>query len=357
MPGYGFEKGSVAFIAHDHDEMKEQRGVQKSEGWWESLVKSTPAGLKHFYENRDQYLANGEGMNHGENHGDWLMHVLENGNLPHDPDLDSEDENIRDRAERTREDQAEEELKKAPISINFPAKRLGQLMQSGRFKNIFETGHSGGSGMDEEDPDYNSDRIQAEANVLGIPEDAPAEERPVYGAVNKRWLHALNNVGGAKGYGDAFVTLKPHVHDRTTFTGRDSFDDDNNPPVTAEHLPKLFSHHGEPGSRDYGYIEAQIHGGVDLGKDVQSLHVGPNTHPILHQDAINFGKMYKIPVFHHPDGMMHRKLYDPIEEAQKAAAPAPQLQLALSPAKPSPKKKAAARTRTSPKPKPGTKIP
>lgn len=292
LPGYGFDgAGMVSYIKPDHIEIDAQRGVEKHERiYHERLFKSTPAGKKHYHANQDEWEANGRNMREGEHSGDWRNHLEEHAGF------DSLADNFYERFK--------DHLRQAPITINFPWKRLGAIAETGRFKNVFEVGHSEGSGLEEEAPGYNAERLAAEWKVLGIPIHVPMEERPVYGAVNSQWNRKNYHSGGADGYGDMFVTLKPHVKNRSSFTPDDSFCTHPEETVTHKHLPKMFSHlklRQDPngGVSDFqSFIEAQIHGGVDLNHDVESLHLSYRTPPAMVSQAIEVGKKYKLPVYH-----------------------------------------------------------
>lgn len=361
MPGYGFEDGAVSYIKPDHDEMAAQRGTKKHESWWgEILSKSSPAGKKHYYENVDRYNVNGERLNHGDHAFDWMDFFDQHHDFPPELGEPGQDDDVYDKRYAHMEDQ----MRNAPVTINLPAKRLGELNQAGRFRNVFETGHSKGSGSDDpEEGGYNDTRRNAETDHFSIPIEAGPEERPIYGAVNTHWIRPTHHTGGARGYGDAYVVLKPHVKDRTTFTLGDTFHEQSEgTAVPAEHLPKLFTNteirrSGGSYNAHQPYIEAQVHGGVSLPEDVESLHLTPIANPGHIPAAIELGKRHGIPVYHHTeeDARAPTLLHDPTAEAAARAAP-PQ-PLVLTPPSPSPVKRAVARSRASSARKPRTKTP
>jgi hypothetical protein len=239
--------------------MKRVEGLVKSE----PLMKSTPAGIKHYEAILPTALQNAQ--RNAETHNEQ------------DPELE----------------RYYHIMKTAPLVVNFPVSVVDQIAQSGRLKNLFETG----TGMGSKDENR---RAKQEYRTLGIPKDAPREERPIYGTVNihdilrtkPNWkpkeglgFQTIQRGAGTSSYGDAWFQLHPHVHDRTTVTPADTFAFDNDAhtvPFSHKHFvfdrgtdeqydpeaPKNINN-----MKHYGYIEAQIHGGVDLGKDVHSIHV------------------------------------------------------------------------------------
>jgi hypothetical protein len=142
MPGYGFDgAGMVDFIALDHDELAKQRGVKKREfDWGEALFKSTKDGL-------NRVLPAVRGL--VQKNQNWFKNT---GKLS-DPYV----------------------LPHARTTVNFPAERARDIVKSGRWKNLFETGHGEGT--------TDQDLRTGWENDIGIPHDADATERPVYGAL------------------------------------------------------------------------------------------------------------------------------------------------------------------------------
>lgn len=302
MPGYGFERGGVAYVAPDHDEYARQRALGKAEApWGAQLAKSRPEGIRTWERNRDVY------------HENWSR-------------FDEQDLTDEHRAAAAR----------ARITINFPPRILRKLATSGRFLNQWETDTSEGAF----DPD--GMRTDYEHQHLLIPYETHYHRRPVYGAVSYTDTHKV--MGGAGKYGHTFAVLKPHVHDRASVTYRDSFDIDGPEDV----LPFGGLAHAIKRNEDEGrnYVEAQIHGGVTLEHDVAELHAGPNT-PTGHLAwLVHLGKKHGIPVFHHRPkwyksagyvspyssklpAMVTRQLHAP--GAPQAAAPAPEPPAAPAP--------------------------
>ena len=184
-------------------------------------------------------------------------------------------------------------LESSPIAIQFPLERrvLDGFMEAGRLKNLFETGTGKGS------KDKNQ-RKSIESKVLNIPEDASDPSRPVYGAlhVNKTRNTPDWYQGAAPSYGDAWIELKPEVKQRATYSNGDSFFSET--VIPNEYINQF----GSIEAVDRDYIEAQIHGGVHFGRDVQAIHVPEYA---VKNNAAEFSqlrqiaKRYKVPVVVH----------------------------------------------------------
>ena len=225
-------------------------------------------------------------------------------------------------------------LRDAPLVIHVPARRLPDIANDGRFKNLFETGFGNG----EEDTDF---RSEWEEN-MGIPLDTPGEERPIYGALHYAHDSDEGNHGPAYGYGDVWLELHPDVKKRSTYTRDDSstvgagevFHYDKledlahhilsrrESPYYKDLLKAHLLHHGlshlEVGHperegkgaskfrgdnvNDMPYIEAQIHGGINPAKDVKRINV---TSDLGCSKAMAFGHKFGIPV------VLHRNVWDP----------------------------------------------
>jgi hypothetical protein len=94
---------------------------------------------------------------------------------------------------------------------------LGRILEGGRFKTQFETGTSGGA----LDP---AARRQVEATVMGVPEAAPAEARPIYGYLGERGFGGFGKATerAPRTYGTVSIRLKRSVLGRSTVTIGDS---------------------------------------------------------------------------------------------------------------------------------------
>lgn len=162
------------------------------------------------------------------------------------------------------------------VTINFHPDRLtesGQpllvaICNDMRIKSQFETGTSNG-GLTA----YSGgDRWKWEQDVFdGVYDNCSPRQRPKYGALNyKRYEY-----GAAPRFGSAFFRLKPHVIERTTFCYPDSFFEPSDF-ATSGHLARLI----ELASSDTqdeldDYIEAHIHGELNLYRDVDAIVLDP----------------------------------------------------------------------------------
>lgn len=254
-------------------------------------------------------------------------------------------------------------VEEAPITMNFPHEAIAGLMRRGRFVNTFANGTPSDWG------DERPDREKWDESVFKFPRDLDGKYRPVYGALHiaSRHPNLTFDRGGARGYGDYWAELKPHVKDRSTFTGDDTaYIADSTTgmspregadlhPVTSE-FPRIIAFQnifqtttGNPrlgvlpnrlnsqspiiglanGSKLDRFInapEAHIHGGVDLSKDVASLH-----YPHLEKSSsyyaeraadraaqlVDLGKKYNIPVFRHGEQGDIQQVYAPTQTEEK----------------------------------------
>jgi hypothetical protein len=183
-------------------------------------------------------------------------------------------------------------LEEAPVVVRIPHfdSVADGIIQHGRLRNLLETGK--GMGIQNK-----GIRQEAEHNVLNIPLDTPETERPIYGMLGVD--HYMHNNGivhekrfelaPSPHYGSIIAVVKPHVKERSSFVEGDSLDDKkyhtlfdsktlHNFPYVAMNSSldphERYSAFGDPVDvTGVGYIEAQIHGGVDFAKDVDSLHV------------------------------------------------------------------------------------
>lgn len=118
-------------------------------------------------------------------------------------------------------------LDERPIGIGAREDAAESILREGRFRTQFETGRSGGS----YDPVR---RLQAEAELLGVPSNAPVEQRPVYGALRSAIEDELPGLqrtprGEMRGaweaptfYGNHVFLLRPEAKARSTYTLDDS---------------------------------------------------------------------------------------------------------------------------------------
>lgn len=161
---------------------------------------------------------------------------------------------------------------------------LDAIVASGMYRSQWETGTSNG-GLTARP---GGDRWTWESRVFdGRYDDADAADRPVYGAWNRR----DDPYGASPRFGSAYLRLRPEVKARATFCWPDSvyepeaiggperleelcrladqglFDESALPPSAAE-LPL------EDPLNDY--VEAHVHGGLDIARDVQALVLDPS---------------------------------------------------------------------------------
>jgi len=172
------------------------------------------------------------------------------------------------------------------VTLNFhPDRRFDgmsvveQLARDLTYRSQFETGTSNG-GLT---AFPGGDRSRWEQRIFGRAyDDAPQRERPKYGALN----HRRRSVGGAPRFGSSHLRLAEHVLDRTTFCFPDSTFEPRDF-GTAEHLdlvrladvfdarPRIDRIEAKEGGVLDDYIEAQVHGVIDLASDVEAIVLDP----------------------------------------------------------------------------------
>ncbi|MFH8471527.1 DUF3626 domain-containing protein [Streptomyces sp. NPDC018000] len=161
-----------------------------------------------------------------------------------------------------------------PLTLNFHPDRLvggrpilDRLAEDGVYRSQFVTGTSNG-GLTAHP---GGDRWRWESRIFdGAYDDAPAEQRPVYGALNFR----RKSVGAAPRFGSSYFRLTAETLPRATFCYPDSAAGPTDFGVASgTHLIEL----AEADDRDAldDYIEAQIHGSVVLDRHVEALVLDP----------------------------------------------------------------------------------
>ncbi|HET7414099.1 MAG TPA: DUF3626 domain-containing protein [Arthrobacter sp.] len=172
------------------------------------------------------------------------------------------------------------------VTFNFHPDRevdgvpmLELLGRDGVYRNQFETGTSNG-GLTA----YRGGaRWLWERRIFGgVYDEAPPAQRPKYGALN----HRRRQEGGAARFGSAHLRLSGDALERTTFCFPDSVLE----PAsfgTAFHLglieladafsatERTEAEEAEFGGRLDDYIEAHVHGVIDLSRDVEALVLDP----------------------------------------------------------------------------------
>lgn len=133
---------------------------------------------------------------------------------------------------------------------------------------------------------------------------APPEDRPVYGAWNRR----DDPYGAAPRFGSAYLRLRPGVVERSTFCWPDSA---HEPEAYGgpERLAELcvLADGGLPVDPLDDYVEAQVHGGVLLERDVEAVVVDPSDLE-AHGDALS---RLPFPVEVHPGYAVAARDIDP----------------------------------------------
>ncbi len=156
------------------------------------------------------------------------------------------------------------------VTLNFHPDRLllgkpilDALVDDGLYRSQFVTGTSNG-GLTAHP---GGDRWMWESRTFnGAYDEAPAHERPVYGALNLRRKLA----GGAPRFGSAHFRLTVQTTARTTFCYPDSVFEPSDFGVSARmRLIDLALADSQDDLDDY--IEAQIHGPVRLNRHVEAL--------------------------------------------------------------------------------------
>ncbi|MFG2657584.1 DUF3626 domain-containing protein [Streptomyces sp. NPDC048425] len=162
------------------------------------------------------------------------------------------------------------------VTLNFHPDRLlhgkpilDALADDGVYRSQFVTGTSNG-GLTAHP---GGDRWRWESRIFdGSYDDAPAQERPVYGALNFR----RKAVGGAPRFGSAHFRLTARTVARTTFCYPDSFLEPSDFGV-ADRMGLIDLALADTDSRDDldDYIEAQVHGPVRLNCHVEAVVLDP----------------------------------------------------------------------------------
>ncbi len=172
------------------------------------------------------------------------------------------------------------------MTLNFHPDRLldgatvlQRLARDGRYRSQFETGSSNG-GLTAHP---GGDRWRWEQRIFGQAyDDAPATDRPKYGALN----HRRRRIGGAPRFGSAHLRLTGSVLDRSTFCFPDSVLEPTDV-ATADRFgvfPLVEQFEARPltdeieateGGLLDDYVEAHVHGPVELAADVEAVVLDP----------------------------------------------------------------------------------
>jgi Protein of unknown function (DUF3626) len=160
------------------------------------------------------------------------------------------------------------------VTLNFHPDRdagggpiLDRLGADGTYRSQFVTGTSNG-GLT---AFPGGDRWRWESRIFGGAYDqAPAADRPVYGALNFR----SRSAGAAPRFGSAHFRLVAGTLPRTTFCYPDSVLEPSDFGV-ASAMPLIELALADEQDALDDYIEAQVHGPVRLGADVEALVLDP----------------------------------------------------------------------------------
>lgn len=137
-----------------------------------------------------------------------------------------------------------QELEKSDVYMRTTEASLEKALKDEEFKNTFMTGTTEAEYEANEFTyeEYIENRIRGENQALGIPEDTPAEKRPIYGY----WSQDPYGFGREKSvvsyYGDVVVKFdKKKLGKNLTFSGADSLDDSAYIRSSFPSDPNLFS--------------------------------------------------------------------------------------------------------------------
>ncbi len=182
------------------------------------------------------------------------------------------------------------------VTLNFHPDRLVRgepilraLARDGVYRSQFETGTSNG-GLTAHP---GGDRWRWESRIFGgAYDDASPALRPRYGALDTR----RSPYGAAPRFGSAHLRLAGHTLERTTFCFPDSaLEPRHFATATAYALDELVEAAGHDLLDDY--VEAHVHGVVDLHHDVEAIVLDPcYLRTDVHDDALRLG----VPLEWHP---------------------------------------------------------
>jgi hypothetical protein len=164
------------------------------------------------------------------------------------------------------------------VTLHFHPDRLVagtpilQLMtQDGVYRSQFETGTSNG-GLTAHP---GGDRWQWESRIFAAAYDnEPAAGRPKYGSLNFRRRLA----GGSPRFGSAYLRLAAHTLTRTTFCYPDSVFEPQHFGVASQISTLVAVAQADNKDPLDDYIEAHVHGIVDLSRDAEALVLDPCYH-------------------------------------------------------------------------------
>ncbi|MCX4986296.1 DUF3626 domain-containing protein [Streptomyces sp. NBC_00572] len=154
------------------------------------------------------------------------------------------------------------------VTLNFHPHFLDRLADEGVYRSQFVTGTSNG-GLTARP---GGDRWRWESRIFGgTYDEAPPDARPVYGALDFR----RRTFGAAPRFGSAHLRLTAAALDRATFCYPDSFLEPVDFGVAAR-MPLIALAAADDKDPLDDYIEAQVHGPVLIGHDVEALVLDPS---------------------------------------------------------------------------------
>lgn len=154
------------------------------------------------------------------------------------------------------------------VTLNFHPHFLDLLADDGAYRSQFVTG-TGNGGLTARP---GGDRWRWESRIFGgAYDEAPAHERPVYGALDFR----RRSYGAAPRFGSAHLRLRPEAVARATFCYPDSFLEPTDFGV-ADRMGLVALAEADDQDPLDDYVEAQVHGPVELARDVEALVLDPS---------------------------------------------------------------------------------
>jgi hypothetical protein len=145
---------------------------------------------------------------------------------------------------------------------------LAQMVEDGVYRSQFVTGTSNG-GLTAHP---GGDRWRWESRIFGgAYDEAPADQRPVYGALNYR----RDPVGGAPRFGSSYFRLNTETLRRTTFCYPDSSTEPSDFGTADRCSLVELAEAGNLDALDC-HIEAQMHGLIRFDCDVEALVLDPS---------------------------------------------------------------------------------
>jgi SPP1 gp7 family putative phage head morphogenesis protein len=166
-------------------------------------------------------------------------------------------------------------MDESDIYMRVKPATLESILDSGSFKNQFDTGTSGGALN-------TTSRRGSENALMGISKESPGKDRPVYGYIDRDPHGGMGGPSNVDQYGKVAIKMKSNVKDKSTFTLGDSLDMSAGGTVQRTVATPVSNpgHRSVPydfGIEDpidlierdkhkdlFGYMEAQIHGETTL---------------------------------------------------------------------------------------------